>query len=126
MIKKIRELGGIDLQILGIGENGHIAFNEPNDQLHLGTHITNLTSTTIKANSRFFNSIEEVPTKAITMGLDSIMKSKQIILLASGKKKAPVINKLLSHNVISTQNPASILLLHPNITIILDEEASTV
>lgn len=124
--KKIQELGGIDLQILGIGENGHIAFNEPNsEELHLGTHVTNLTESTIKANSRFFNSIEEVPKQAITMGLGSIMKSKKILLLASGKNKAPIINKLLGLKAISTKNPASILLLHPNITIILDEEAST-
>ncbi|MCF6466173.1 glucosamine-6-phosphate deaminase [Clostridium sp. Cult2] len=124
---KIQELGGIDLQILGIGENGHIGFNEPNsEELYLGTHITDLTESTIKANARFFNSMEEVPKKAITMGLGSIMKSKKIILLASGKKKAQIIKKLLSYNAISTKIPASILLLHPNITIILDEEAATV
>jgi len=122
--EKIEELGGIDLQILGIGENGHIAFNEPNSELCLGTYITGLTESTIKANSRFFNSIEEVPRKAITMGLGSIMKSKRILLLASGKNKASIVRELLSHNVISTENPASLLLLHPNITITLDEAAA--
>lgn len=122
--EKIEKLGGIDLQILGIGENGHIAFNEPEEKLTIGTHVTELTESTIKANSRFFDSIEEVPKTAITMGLGSIMKAKKIILLASGKNKASVIKELLKEEYITTSIPATMLLLHPNVTVILDEEAA--
>ena len=85
---KIAELGGTDLQLLGIGNNGHIAFNEPDETLVSGTHLTGLTEDTIKANARFFNSIDEVPTQALTMGLGGIMKSKKIIVIASGEGKA--------------------------------------
>lgn len=119
----IDEKGGIDLQILGIGENGHIAFNEPDEELNVGTSIVGLTESTIQANSRFFDSIDEVPKTAITMGIGSIMKAKKIILLANGKKKAPVIKELLKADKITTGLPASMLLLHPNVTIVLDEEA---
>ncbi|MBZ2174562.1 glucosamine-6-phosphate deaminase [Schnuerera sp. xch1] len=121
--KLIEKKGGIDLQILGIGENGHIAFNEPDEELNTGTSIINLTESTIKANSRFFDSPGEVPKKAITMGIGSIMKAKKIILMASGKKKAKVIKKLLEGKKITTQLPASMLLLHPDVTVIVDEEA---
>ena len=119
----IEEKGGIDLQILGIGENGHIAFNEPDKKLNLNTSIVKLTESTIQANSRFFDSIDEVPKTAITMGIGSIMKAKKIILLANGKKKANVVKELLKADKITTELPASMLLLHPNFTIILDEEA---
>ena len=121
--KLIEEKGGIDLQILGIGENGHIAFNEPDEELNIGTSIVKLTESTIEANARFFDNIEDVPKTAISMGIGSIMKAKKIILLANGKKKANVIKELLNAEKISTKLPASILLLHPDITIILDEEA---
>lgn len=116
--------GGIDLQLLGIGGNGHIGFNEPSDSLILGTHLTDLTSDTIKANSRFFNSIEEVPTQAITMGLGGIMKAKKILLLASGEKKAPIIQKLVSGKI-STRVPASILQVHKNVIVIVDKAAAS-
>ncbi len=119
----IEKKGGIDLQILGIGENGHIAFNEPDRKLNLNTSIVKLTGSTIQANSRFFDSIEEVPKTAITMGIGSIMKAKKIILLANGNKKANIIKELLKADKITTELPASMLLLHPNLTIILDEEA---
>ena len=119
----IEKKGGIDLQILGIGENGHIAFNEPDKKLNLNTSIVKLTESTIQANSRFFDSIDEVPKTAITMGIGSIMKAKKIILLANGKKKANVVKELLKADKITTELPASMLLLHPNFTIILDEEA---
>lgn len=122
---QIEKFGGIDLQLLGIGVNGHIGFNEPADELIVGTHLTDLTEDTIKANSRFFDSIDQVPTKAITMGLGSIMKAKKILLLASGKSKAPIIAKLLKDGVVTTKNPSSFLLLHPNTTIILDEDAAS-
>lgn len=121
--KLIKEKGGIDLQILGIGENGHIAFNEPDEELNVGTSIVNLTKSTVEANSRFFDSIDEVPKTAITMGIGSIMKAKNIILLASGKNKSKVIKQLLKADKITTKLPASMLLLHPNVTVIVDEEA---
>lgn len=119
----IEEKGGIDIQILGIGENGHIAFNEPDKKLNVGTSIVDLTQSTIEANSRFFDSIDEVPKTAITMGIGSIMKAKKIILLANGKKKAKVIKELLKGDKITTDLPASMLLLHPDVTVIVDEEA---
>ena len=121
--KLIKEKGGIDLQILGIGENGHIAFNEPDEELNVGTSIVNLTESTIEANSRFFDSIDEVPKTAITMGIGSIIKAKNIMLLASGKNKSKVIKQLLKADKITTKLPASMLLLHPNVTVIVDEEA---
>lgn len=114
---------GIDLQLLGIGNNGHIGFNEPGEFLYINTHLTNLTKDTIAANSRFFNSMEEVPTQAITMGIGSIMKAKKIILLASGKNKANIIKELFTEKL-STKVPASILHTHADCTIILDEEAA--
>lgn len=119
----IVETGGIDIQVLGIGQNGHIAFNEPADALSVGTNIANLTGNTIEVNSRFFDSIEEVPTTAITVGMGSILKAKKIVLLASGKNKSPVIKKLLNDNKVTTQLPVSFLLLHPDVTVIVDEAA---
>lgn len=121
--KLIEEKGGIDLQILGIGKNGHIAFNEPEEELSLGTNVVELTESTIQANSRFFNSIDEVPKMAITMGIGTIMKAKKILLLANGKSKVPAINKLIRGDKLTTRFPASVLLLHPNLTVIIDEEA---
>lgn len=113
--------GGIDLQILGIGRNGHIGFNEPDTDLIAGTHRTMLTQDTIEANSRLFNSIDEVPTQAITMGMVSILKSKMIVLLANGKNKHEAVKKLLD-DTITTSNPATFLKTHPNAVIICDEE----
>ena len=118
--KKIDELGGIDIQILGIGTNGHIAFNEPSDFLISGTHLTNLTQSTINANSRFFNSINEVPKTAITMGLGQIMKSKKILLLAHGENKVEVIKEVLSGKI-TTKNPATMLQMHTDVTVIIDK-----
>ncbi len=119
----IEEKGGIDLQILGIGINGHIGFNEPDEELNVGTSIVNLTESTIKANSRFFDSIDQVPKKAITMGVGTILKAKKILLLANGKSKHEAIKKLSRNNKITTNFPASLLLIHPNVTIIVDEDA---
>lgn len=118
----IKELGGIDLQILGIGQNGHIGFNEPGTSFSSSTHIVTLAENTRQANSRFFNSLDEVPTHAITMGIKSILASKEIFLLASGEAKADALYKLL-YGEISEEFPASILKLHPNVTIIADKEA---
>ncbi|MBS4538730.1 glucosamine-6-phosphate deaminase [Clostridium sp. D2Q-11] len=117
----IEKKGGIDLQLLGIGVNGHIGFNEPGEELSTGTHLVDLETNTIKANSRFFDSIEEVPKKAITMGLASIMKSKRILLLANGENKKEIISKIIDGKV-STNVPASILQVHSNVTIIIDKE----
>lgn len=115
--------GGIDLQILGIGANGHIGFNEPAEELNYGTTVVDLDERTIKDNARFFNSIDEVPRKAITMGIGTIMKAKKIILLANGKNKAEAISKLVKGTKITTKVPATLLLLHPDVTVIVDEEA---
>lgn len=115
--------GGIDIQLLGVGENGHIAFNEPDETLSVGTSIIKLTQNTIEVNSRFFENVEEVPTTAITMGMGSILKAKKIVLLANGERKAPVIKRLLTNRRIDTKFPISFLLLHPDVTIIVDEAA---
>ncbi|MDO9534825.1 MAG: glucosamine-6-phosphate deaminase [Bacillota bacterium] len=121
--QKITEAGGIDLQVLGIGANGHIGFNEPHTYLKLQTHAIDLTEETIEANSRFFFSPEEVPRQAVTMGMGSIMKAQRILLLASGKNKAPVIKETVSGKI-TTELPASFLQLHRDCTLILDKEAA--
>ena len=121
--KYLEECGGIDIQVLGIGPNGHIAFNEPDDYLLAHIGIVDLTEDTIKANSRFFQAIEYVPTKAVTMGMADIFAAKKIILLANGLSKADAIKSLLKENLISTRHPASLLKLHRDVTIIVDEEA---
>ena len=114
--------GGADIQVLGIGQNGHIAFNEPEEALTVGTHVTGLTEDTIKANSRFFASIEDVPTRALTMGMGSIMMAKKIILLANGKNKHAAIAAMLDDKV-TTAIPATLLKLHPDVVVICDKEA---
>lgn len=118
----ITSYGGIDLQILGIGQNGHIGFNEPDENLITSTHLTKLTESTISANSRFFDDIKEVPTHAITMGIATILKSKKIMLLANGKNKHAVVKELLTENI-STNNPATMLKVHPDVVLIVDKEA---
>ncbi len=120
--RMIKEAGGIDLQILGIGENGHIGFNEPEEYLHLKTHLTDLTQNTIDVNSRFFEKIEDVPTQAITMGIGTILAARKIIILANGKKKSNIISKLLKGKI-STSNPASLLHLHDDVVLICDKDA---
>ena len=120
----IEEKGGIDLQFLGIGDNGHIGFNEPAITLNSETHLVNLSRATIEANSRFFNDIEEVPRKALTIGMGAILKAKQIILLASGMKKAPAVARAIKGKV-STEIPASFLQLHPNVVVIVDVDAAS-
>ncbi len=118
----IKGKGGIDLQILGVGENGHIAFNEPDKSLNLGTSIIELTEDTIEVNSRFFESIDEVPRSAISMGIGNIMSAKKIVMLVSGGNKAPIMKKILSEKKVSTEIPASILLLHQDVTFIITED----
>ena len=121
--QKIVELGGIDIQLLGVGNNGHIAFNEPNNELSSGTHIISLTDNTIEANARFFDNIDDVPRKAITMGVGGIMKAKKIILIASGESKAEAIKGIFSGKI-TTANPATMLQMHRDVTIIVDEAAA--
>ncbi len=117
----IRSLGGIDLQLLGIGHNGHIGFNEPADYFTKNTHLTDLNDTTITANARFFASKEDVPTQAITVGMASIMQAKRILLIANGKGKKEILDRAL-HGPITPLVPASLLQLHPNLTVIYSEE----
>jgi glucosamine-6-phosphate deaminase len=112
----------IDLQVLGIGHNGHIGFNEPDDQLTPGTHVVDLLPQTREANARYFNSIDEVPERAITMGVGSIMKARQILLMVRGADKAEIIHRALT-GPITTLCPASLLQLHPNVTVLMDAEA---
>ena len=116
------EAAGIDIQVLGIGRNGHIGFNEPSGKLVAATHLTALTESTVEANSRFFASPEEVPHHALTMGLSPIMKSKRIVILISGKEKHDALSAMLS-GVIDTNVPATMLNMHPDVTVICDEEA---
>ena len=118
----IQKVGGIDMQLLGIGHNGHIGFNEPNQAFEKTTHIVELGDTTISANARFFDSIEEVPRKAITMGIKSIMQAQKILLIANGKDKEEIINKALNGPV-TPAIPASILQLHPDLTVICSFES---
>ena len=120
--KEIENNGGIDLQILGIGSNGHIAFNEPGTSFDSLTHVVDLKESTIKDNSRFFNSIDEVPTKSITMGLTSIIKAKKIVIIITGENKKDVLAKLLTGKI-SEDLPASILHNHPDVTIYADYKA---
>ncbi|MDY6037904.1 MAG: glucosamine-6-phosphate deaminase [Eubacterium sp.] len=120
----IRDAGGVDLQILGIGQNGHIAFNEPAESIVFKTHVTGLTESTIKANSRFFNSIDEVPKTAVTSGLGTIHMARKIIILASGAEKHEAVSKLIEGKEISLSCPATMLLFHNDVTLICDEAAA--
>ena len=120
--KKIKDAGQIDIQVLGIGLNGHIGFNEPNTPFTSRTHVVKLDESTRQANARFFNSIDDVPTEAITMGIATIMDSKKILLLVSGEKKADILAQVI-HGEVTEKVPASVLQKHPNVTIIADETA---
>lgn len=121
--RMIKDAGGIDLQILGIGRDGHIAFNEPGSSLASRTRMVALAEETIIDNSRFFKSIDEVPKCAITMGVGTILEAKKIVLLANGKGKAEALAKAIEGPVTS-EITASALQLHPNVTVICDEEAA--
>ncbi|MGN0459271.1 MAG: glucosamine-6-phosphate deaminase [Eubacterium sp.] len=122
--EKIKNAGGIDIQLLGIGSNGHIAFNEPADSFQRWTHIVELKQSTINDNSRFFNSIEEVPTKAVTMGIGSIMQAKRILIIAIGENKAKAIKQLIDGQV-TPECPASVLQFHTDVTLMLDKGAAS-
>lgn len=121
----IAAAGGIDFQLLGLGSNGHIAFNEPGTDFSTLTHVVKLADSTIKDNARFFNDrIEDVPTHAISMGLESIMNAKQIVLIATGQNKAYAIKQLIEGET-NTSLPASVLKTHPNVVIYLDKDAAS-
>ncbi|MGG1611819.1 glucosamine-6-phosphate deaminase [Paenibacillus phoenicis] len=120
--KLLDQAGQIDLQLLGLGHNGHIGFNEPADELTGPPHVVKLQERTRLANARFFNSIEEVPTHALTMGIGSILQAKQILLMAKGEDKAEIIAKALK-GPITTQCPASLLQTHPNVVVVVDQAA---
>lgn len=115
--------GGIDIQILGIGNNGHVGFNEPADDFPVSTHVVELAEATRKANARFFNSFESVPKTAVTMGIGTIMKSRLIILLANGEGKAEILKQAL-YGPVTPNVPASILRFHHNVLVIVDREAA--
>lgn len=114
--------GGVDLQLLGLGHNGHIGFNEPAEDFSKETHCVDLTESTINANSRLFNSIDEVPRQAYTMGIGTIMEAKQILLVVSGEDKADIVRKAF-FGPVTPQVPASILQFHPNAIAVVDEAA---
>lgn len=118
----IRKLGGIDIQVLGMGHNGHIGFNEPGNAFELETHVVDLSERTIQANARFFASADEVPRQAMTMGIKSIMMAKKILMLVSGEDKAEAVWKAFAGPV-TPQVPASILQLHPYVTLVGDKAA---
>lgn len=118
----IESLGGIDMQLLGIGNNGHIGFNEPSDAFDKITHEVKLTDSTIHANARFFETIDDVPKTAISMVIGTIMKAKKVVLIANGPKKADIIYETC-FGPITPNVPASALQMHPDATIIVDEEA---
>ena len=118
----IADLGGVDLQLLGMGHNGHIAFNEPCDEFIMDTHVVELTESTIKANARFFASMDEVPRKAMTMGIRSIMKARKILVVVAGADKAEAVYQSFAGPV-TPQVPASILQLHADVTVVGDKAA---
>lgn len=120
--KMLEENGPVDLQILGIGSNGHIGFNEPDANLSSKTHVVDLLEDTREANARFFDSLDDVPRQAITMGIGGILKARQILLLVRGAGKAEAIRNAVE-GPITTQCPASLLQSHPNVIVLVDEGA---
>ena len=120
--KLIDSLGGIDIQVLGIGQNGHIGFNEPEEKLYSETHVTGLTESTMQANARFFSEDEVMPDKALTMGMGSIFKADKILVLANGKAKRDAVSQLVSGRI-TTSCPVTLLNLHKDVTLICDKEA---
>lgn len=113
-----------DVQVLGIGSNGHIGFNEPNTPFDSVTHVVDLTESTIKDNSRLFESIDEVPRQALSMGIKNIMNAKSIIMVASGKNKAVAVKGMVN-GAITPELPASVLQLHPNVVLVCDKDAAS-
>ncbi|WP_422117305.1 glucosamine-6-phosphate deaminase [Brachybacterium sp. UNK5269] len=122
--RRIGEAGGVDLQILGIGSNGHIAFNEPGSSLVSRTRVVALTPRTIEDNSRYFESPDEVPVRALTQGLGTILEARRIVLTASGEGKAAAVARLVEGSV-SARWPATILQMHPEVLVVVDEAAAS-
>lgn len=120
--KVIASMGGVDLQLLGLGHDGHIGFNEPNDEFDKETHCVDLTQMTIEANKRFFDSIDDVPKQAYTMGIATIMRAKTVLMVVSGEDKAQILKDAF-FGPIKPEVPASILQLHPNFILVADEAA---
>ena len=120
--EKVREGGAADLQLLGIGNNGHIAFNEASDHLIAVAHTEKLTESTINANACFFEKKEDVPTMAITMGMGDILAAKKVVLAATGLAKVPAIRGLIMDDVITTQNPSTMLKMHEDAVVVIDRE----
>jgi glucosamine-6-phosphate deaminase len=118
----VSSMNGVDIQLLGIGHDGHIGFNEPCETFPKGTHVVKLTETTIKANSRLFASVDDVPREALTMGIGTIMAAKCVVLIASGKDKAEIVKKAFFGEV-TPLIPASILQFHKNAILVADEDA---
>lgn len=118
----IKSVGGIDLQLLGCGHNGHIGFNEPSDYFAKGTHLVTLAQSTIEANKRFFDSIDDVPRQAFSMGIQTIMSARKIVIIISGKDKADTVARAF-YGPVTPQMPASILQLHPDVDAVVDEPA---
>ncbi|MCZ8513479.1 glucosamine-6-phosphate deaminase [Paenibacillus filicis] len=118
----LEQAGQIDLQLLGLGHNGHIGFNEPDHALRSGTHVVKLQEQTREANARFFDKPEQVPTHAITMGVGTILKAKMILLVVRGSDKAEIVARALQ-GPITTECPASLLQTHPHVVVLLDSEA---
>ena len=118
---RIRRLGGIDLQLMGIGFDGHIGFNEPSDVFDKNTHVVDLHESTIKANSRFFASENDVPRQAVSMGMVSIMQARKVLLIANGAGKKEILGKAL-YGPVTPHIPASLLQLHNDVTVIFSEE----
>lgn len=121
--KLLEEFGQRDVQVLGIGPNGHIAFNEPDDKLNMHTSIINLKEETIEANSRFFDSKEDVPKQAMSMGMADAFNAKTLLVLASGKNKHKAVEKFMHTDKIETMFPMSFIALHPNCYLIVDKQA---
>ena len=121
--KKIEAMGGVDIQLLGIGHDGHIGFNEPCDHFPVATHEVELEEITRQANKRFFNSIDEVPTAAYTMGIGTVMAARKVLLMATGKDKAEIVYKSF-FGPVTPEVPASILQFHGDVTVIVDEAAA--
>lgn len=119
--RAIREAGGIDLQLLGIGLNGHIGFNEPGEFFVKETHVVELTQNTIEANARFFDDIKDVPTRAITMGMSAIMGARKILMVINGEKKEDIFKKATAGDI-TPWCPATILQLHPDVTVLYSRE----
>ncbi len=118
----IKSLGGIDLQLLGLGNNGHIGFNEPGAAFEKETHLVDLAESTVRANARFFASIDEVPKQAYTMGIRTIMQAKKILVVVSGEGKADIVSRAF-FGPVTPEVPASILQMHPDVTVVCDEAA---